>query len=75
MILRDWPIYYVRVELLRLREPGTSEMDSMANLGSRRVYIGVRLLSPLTHIYIYYRGDKQRTYIGVIISGRKRRYL
>ena len=65
----------IKVGVCKKEAPGTSEMDSMANLGSRRVYIGVRLLSPLTHIYIYYRGDNQRTYIGVIISGRKRRYL
>ena len=36
-------------------------MDSMANLGSRRVYIGVRWLSPLIYIYIWVRGDTQRT--------------
>ena len=38
-------------------------MDYTANLGSTRVYPGVRLLSLLPHIYIYIwvRGDTQRT--------------
>ena len=41
--------------------PGTSEMGSTANLGSRRVYIGVRWLLPLPHVHIY-MGVNQRTF-------------
>ena len=32
------------------------------------------IITPNPYI-LEYRGDNQRTYIGVIISGRKRRYL
>jgi hypothetical protein len=49
-------------------------MDYTANLGSRRGNQGVLLVSPLP-IYTYIMGDKLRTYIRVITSGRKRRYL
>ena len=47
-------------------------MDSTANLGSSRVYPGVRCFTPLNRIYIYIWGGKQRTYIGVIVSGREK---
>ena len=40
------------------------------------MYLGrFPLIITLTHIYVYIWGDKQRTCIGVIISGSKRRYL
>ena len=47
-------------------------MDSTANLGSSRVYPGVRWLPPLTHTYIYVWGGNQRKHRGVINSGRKK---
>jgi len=57
--------------------PGTSEMDSTANLGSRRGTLSESecLLIITPNLYIYIRGDKQRTTRRVINSGRKRRYL
>ena len=47
-------------------------MDSTANLGSSRVYPGVRCLPPLTHIYVYIYGVVNSGHIGVINSGRKK---
>ena len=36
-------------------------MDYMANLGSMKVNVGVRWLSPLIYIYMWVRSDNQRT--------------
>jgi len=49
-------------------------MDYKANLGCRRIHLGVRGVSYLPNIYIYIRvrGVKKRTnWSGVIFSGKK----